>query len=267
LQLTTVNRRSAIKLIGAGAATFALGASPSICAAAMPGRRPNIILVIVDDMRFDEFGAAGHPYLETPHVDRLAREGASFSRAFHATPLCSPNRACILTGQHVARHAVYNNADRSLLSHLLPTFPQQLQREGYTTAHVGKWHMGNDPTPRPGFDYWVSFPGQGRIIDPELFAQGKLQRVPGYVTDLLTDHALRFIRVQRGTQRPYFLYLAHKAIHPDAIQRGDGSLDTAFGSRYIGAERHRGRYQGRAFSSASSPRRWCASSARCWTRA
>jgi arylsulfatase A-like enzyme len=242
-----MDRRASIKLIGGAAAGIALGAARSARAVAQPDTRPNIILIIVDDLRWDEYGAGGHPYLETPHIDRLAREGASFSQAIHATPLCSPNRACILTGQHVARHAVYNNADRSLLSHLLPIFPQAMQRTGYTTALVGKWHMGNDPTPRPGFDYWVSFAGQGKIIDPELYEDGRLKKTSGYVTDLLTERALRFIRAQRSATRPYFLYLAHKAIHPDAIQRNDGSIDTQFGTRYIAAERHRGRYRERSF--------------------
>jgi N-acetylglucosamine-6-sulfatase len=242
-----VDRRASIKLIGGAAAALVLGAPRLARPAARPDTRPNIILIIIDDMRWDEFGAGGHPYLETPYIDRLAREGASFSQAIHATPLCSPNRACLLTGQHVARHGVYNNADRSLLSHLLPTFPQELKRAGYATGLVGKWHMGNDPTPRPGFDYWVSFAGQGKINDPELFENGRLQQVSGYVTDLLTDRALEFIRSQRDSKHPYFLYLAHKAIHPDAIQRTDGSLDTQFGSRYIAADRHRGRYQNKTF--------------------
>jgi arylsulfatase A-like enzyme len=209
--------------------------------------RPNIVLIVVDDLRWDEFGAGGHPYLQTPNVDRLAAEGALFTRAMHASPLCSPNRACILTGRYVASHCVYNNEDKSLLSHLLPTFPRELQRAGYRTAHVGKWHMGNDPTPRPGFDYWVSFKGQGKIIDPELYEKGGLRKVPGYITDLLTDRALGFIREQRASRRPYCLYLAHKAVHPDAIQRNDGSLDTAYGMRYIAAERHRGRYRNAIF--------------------
>jgi N-acetylglucosamine-6-sulfatase len=147
----------------------------------------------------------------------------------------------------VARHAVYNNEDRSRLSHLLPTFPQELQRSGYTTGLVGKWHMGNDPTPRPGFDAWTSFPGQGKIVDPELYEDGRLQKAPGYVTDLLTDRALRFIRAQRGAKRPYFLCLAHKAVHPDAIQHDDGSLDVKYGARYIAADRHRDRYKDKIF--------------------
>jgi N-acetylglucosamine-6-sulfatase len=243
-----MDRRSSIKLMGSAVAAVALR---KVGRAARADTRPNILFVVVDDLRWDEFGAGGHPYLKTPNIDRLAREGASFTRAFHATPLCSPNRACLLTGQYTARHCVYNNEDRSLLSHLLPTFPQELQRSGFTTGLVGKWHMGNDPTPRPGFDFWVSFSGQGKIIDPELYEDGRLQRVPGYVTDLLTDRALGYIRKQRGAQRPYFLYLAHKAVHPDAIQRNDGSFDTAYGTHYIAAERHRGLYKNEIFPRAN----------------
>jgi arylsulfatase A-like enzyme len=242
-----LDRRSSLRLIGGSVAGATLGSIWGSARAARPDNRPDIIVVVVDDLRWDEYGAGGHPYLKTPNIDRLAVDGASFTRAFHATPLCSPNRACILTGQYTARHCVYNNEDRSLLSHLLPTFPQELQRSGYTTGPVGKWHMGNDPTPRPGFDYWVSFQGQGKIIDPELYEDGRLQKVPGYVTDLLTNRALGFIRRQRNSQRPYFLYLAHKAVHPDAIQHNDGSFDVAYGTHYIAAERHRGRYSKEVF--------------------
>jgi len=88
---------------------------------------------------------------------------------------------------------------------------------------------------------------QGKILDPELYEDGRLQKVPGYVTDLLTDRALGFIRRQRNSQRPYFLYLAHKAVHPDAIQHNDGSFDLAYGTHYIAAERHRGRYRNEIF--------------------
>lgn len=210
--------------------------------AALVTPRPNIILIVVDDMRFDEFGAAGHPWLETPNIDRLAREGAMFTQMVHAIPLCSPNRATILTGQYPARHGVTGNEARSELSHRLATFPRALQGGGYRTGFVGKWHMGNDPTPRPGFDYWVSFPGQGTIIDPPLYENGALTPTKGYVTDLLTDRALTFLDSAARQPQPFFLYVAHKAIHPDIEQRNDGSLDLAKGSRFIPAPRHAGRY-------------------------
>ncbi len=208
--------------------------------------RPNVVMIVVDDLRWDEFGAAGHPYLSTPNIDRLAREGAMFRNAYNVTPLCSPNRASILTGQYVSKHGILDNVARDRASHVLPLFPIALQEAGYETAHVGKWHMGNDPTPRPGYDYWVSFPGQGKTVDPELFEEGRLHPVEGYVTDVLTDRAVDFIRKPRG-DRPFFLYLGHKAIHPDARQLDDGSVDLSYGMRYIPADRHRGVYEDRVF--------------------
>ena len=176
-------------------------------------------------MRFDEYGAGGHPYLETPHIDALAASGATFRNAYHTTPLCSPNRACILTGQYASRHGIVDNTSRSYASHRLRTFARELQRAGYETAHVGKWHMGNDPTPRPGYDYWVSFAGQGDISDPELFENGRLQRVPGYITDLLTDRAIEF--ATRARRKPFMVYIGHKAIHPQIVQRDDGTVDVS----------------------------------------
>src|SRR4030095_14735534 len=128
--------------------------------------QPNIIMIVVDDLRWDEFSAAGHPFLKTPNIDRLAKEGGLFENAYQAVPLCSPNRACILTGQYPSRHGIVDNVARDRASHQLKLFAPVLQQAGYETAHIGKWHMGNDPTPRPGYDHWVSFPGQGKIIDP-----------------------------------------------------------------------------------------------------
>jgi arylsulfatase A-like enzyme len=210
-----------------------------------PARRPNIIVIVVDDLRWDELGTAGHPYLETPHVDRLASEGVWFSNAFHAAPLCSPNRASILTGQYPSRHGIIDNVARNRASHRLQTFARALQREGYETAFLGKWHMGNDPTPRPGFDYWAAIPGQGRTVDPELYEDGRLHTVEGYITDVLTDRAVGFI--ERDRAGPFLLYIGHKAIHPDARQLDDGSVDLSVPARYVPAPRHLGRYEEKVF--------------------
>lgn len=219
---------------------------PPLPAGTAPGDRPNLVVVLVDDLRWDEFHAGGHPYLETPNIDRLASEGALFTNAFHAVPLCSPNRATLLTGQFPSRHGIIDNVARDLASHHLETFNIPLQATGYRTAFVGKWHMGNDPTPRPGFDYWAALPGQGHATDPELFEDGRLHKVRGYTTDLLTDRAVAFIQREHG--RPFLLYLAHKAVHPDIVQRDDGSVDMESDRGYIPARRHEGRYKDKVFA-------------------
>ena len=179
--------------------------------------RPNIVFIVVDDLRFDEFGAAGHPYLETPNIDRLATGGAMFKRAYHAVPLCSPNRASILTGQYPSGHGILDNVARNRASHQLKKFPRALQRAGYETAFVGKWHMGNDPTPRPGFDEWVCIPGQGRTTNPRLYEDGRIHEVEGYITDVFTDRAVTFI--ERERDRPFFLYIGHKTSQRVSMSR------------------------------------------------
>jgi N-acetylglucosamine-6-sulfatase len=211
-----------------------------------PEERPNIVVIVVDDMRFDEMGVAGHPYLETPHIDQLARDGAMFTGAFHAVPLCSPNRASILTGQYPSRHGIIDNVARNRMSHRLQTFPQALQADGYETAFMGKWHMGNDPTPRPGWNEWVAIPGQGRTRNPELYEDGRIHEVEGYITDVFTDRAVDFVQQQRDG--PFFLYIGHKAIHPDAVQLDDGSVDLTVPRGYVPAPRHLGRYEDEVFT-------------------
>jgi len=211
---------------------------------ARPGApsRPNLVVLLVDNVRADEFSRGGHPYLKTPNIDRLAAEGAMFRSYYITTPLCSPSRASILTGQYGSRHGIIDNTNRSRASHELHTFAQDLQRLGYETAFLGKWHMGNDPTPRPGWDYWVSYPGQGRSTDPDLYEDGQIHKVTGYVTDLMYERAIRFVKRPRG-DKPFLLYLAHKAVHPDVRQLDDGSPDFSMGGgRHVPAERHRGFY-------------------------
>ena len=207
--------------------------------------RPNFLVVVVDDLRWDEFHAAGHPFVETPNIDRLAAEGAWFRNACHAVALCSPNRATLLTGQYPSTHGIVDNIARDKASHELRTFPQALQHAGYRTAFLGKWHMGNDPTPRPGFDYWVAQPGQGRSVNPEFFEDGELHTVEGYTTDLLTDRAVDFLK--RTRDAPFLVYLAHKAIHPDITQLNDASIAPGSQDNYVPAPRHLGRYDGKVY--------------------
>ncbi len=175
-------------------------------------------------MRFDDLGYAGHPSVRTPNFDRVATEGMRFDNAFAPVPLCSPNRACILTGLYAHSHGITDNADRSDRSHELVTFPMMLQRSGHETAFFGKWHMGLDDTPRPGFDDWLSFRGQGHYSDPEVNDNGRHRGLPGHASDILSDRAAQFIR--RDRDRPFLAYISHKAVHPNLFQDRDGSIRT-----------------------------------------
>jgi arylsulfatase A-like enzyme len=151
--------------------------------------RPNVVFILIDDLRWDALGVTGHPFVKTPNIDRIAKEGMIFRNAFVTTPLCSPSRASFLTGQYAHKHNIVGNEKPQVLNPLsfkLTTFPMLLQRAGYETAYVGKWHMGNDDAPRPGFDRWVSFKGQGAYNDPVINFDAKAERAPGY----MTDHAL-----------------------------------------------------------------------------
>jgi N-acetylglucosamine-6-sulfatase len=203
-------------------------------------QRPNVIVVLVDDLRWDEIGCMGHPFVRTPNIDRIANEGARFRNAFCTTPLCSPVRACLLTGLHTHHHGILDNTDRSRLSHQLVTFPRLLHDNGYETAYVGKWHMGNDDTARPGFDRWVSMKGQGTSFDPVLNVDGERNQFQGHTTDVLNRFAAAFVR--KPKEKPFCLYIAHKALHPELTQRDDGSITDPSASKFLPAKRHQNLY-------------------------
>ena len=192
-----------------------------------PARR-NIVLVLSDDHRYDFMGFMNEApaFLETPNMDRMAQQGAHLVNAFVSTSLCSPSRASILTGQYMHHHHIVDNQRPEPKGTVF--FPQYLQKAGYRTAFIGKWHMGHDDdAPRPGFDHWVSFKGQGTYFDPALNVNGTRQTFRGYTPDILTDHALEWLKDGRDTSRPFFLYLSFKAVHYP----------------FQPAERHRGRYE------------------------
>lgn len=190
------------------------GLLASPLAPAAPPARPNIILIVTDDQRFDAFSASGHTgilsFLRTPNMDRLAREGLHFRNAFVTTSLCSPSRASILSGQYAHTHGV--NALEQDLKPDCRTFPQLLREAGYETGFVGKWHLGkNSDEPDPAFDYWAAFRGQGAYFNPVLNVNGRRTGTAGYVTDVLTDQAIGFVSKRRD--KPFFLMLGHKAPH------------------------------------------------------
>jgi len=202
--------------------------------------RPNIVFILMDDLRFDELGCTGHPFVKTPNIDRLAQEGATFRNAFATTPLCSPSRGCFLTGLYAHSHGITDNVDRSRESHALATWPRLLHDAGYETAFIGKWHMGVDPSPRPGFDHWVAVPGQGKYIDPDLNIDGRPEQAKGYVTDIFNERAVAFLN--RKHTAPFCLFLAHKCVHPDLEQRADGTISDPNAAKFLPAERHKSLY-------------------------
>lgn len=177
---------------------------------AQPARRRNIVFILSDDHRYDAMSCAGHPWLKTPHLDRLAAGGAHFQNAFVTSSLCSPSRASILTGLYMHAHHVRDNF--SPLREELPTFPALLRQSGYRTGFFGKWHMGGDSdAPRPGFDDWYSFPGQGQYENPPVNHNGVRKVEKGNITDVLTDRACEFI--DTNASRPFCLYVSHKGVH------------------------------------------------------
>jgi len=205
-------------------------------------KRPNIVFILIDDLRWDDLSCMGNTVSKTAQIDRIASEGAMFRSAFATTPLCSPSRASILTGLYAHTHGITDNTDRSAASHQLKTFPQELQRAGYETAFLGKWHMGNDSTPRPGFDYWNCLLGQGTSYDAKLYVDGRFIQAKGHVTDMLSDRAVNYIKGRH--EKPFMLFFAHKALHPETAQAADGRLSDPKASNFIPAERHKDLYSG-----------------------
>ncbi|MGB9623799.1 MAG: sulfatase family protein [Phycisphaerae bacterium] len=173
--------------------------------------RPNFVFVLVDDLRYDAMSCAGHPFVKTPNIDRIATNGVRFTNAFVTLSLCAPSRAAFLTGIYNHVNGVPTNEGQELDPAKFATYPRLLRDAGYETAFIGKWHQGPTSDPRPGFDYWLSFRGQGVYIDPQLNENGREFKAQGYMTDLLTQAAVDFLK--RPRSRPFSLCLWHKAVH------------------------------------------------------
>ena len=207
-----LRRGTASGLAAAGLLAAMSGCGSSAAPTPVDSSRPNFVVIIADDMAYGLFGPARRlPFLSLPNLEALAARGAFFDRAFVTTSLCSPSRATLLSGLYAHRHGVPGNESTDL-SPDIPTYPQILRAAGYETAYVGKWHMdARTDMPRPGFDYWLSFRGQGVYLDPVLNENGKTFTRTGYITDLLTEYAVSWLR--RPRSKPFVLIVGQKAPH------------------------------------------------------
>ena len=208
-----ITRRDALKALGC----LALAGSGSHAAAKRlyaGQKKPNIVFILTDDHRWDALSCMGHPFIQTPHLDRIAREGVLFENSFVTTSLCSPSRASFITGQYAHTHGVVTN--HTPWDNNNVTFLELLKASGYDTAFIGKWHMPGKGLPDlRGVDRFISFTkegGQGIYHDCPLIIDGvESKRIGKYITEDLTDFALDYVGEKRDN--PFCLYLSHKAVH------------------------------------------------------
>jgi arylsulfatase A-like enzyme len=180
-----------------------------------PAKPPNIVFIMSDDHAAQAISAYGSKLIKTPNIDRLAKEGMKFENCFVTNSICTPSRAAIITGKysHLNGVPVFNHLDTER-----PMLSKYLQRAGYYTGIIGKWHLGgqNPYTPEngkpAGFDYWNILPGQGAYFDPVMIEMGERKNLKGYVTDIITDLAIDFVK-NRPQDKPFFLMYHHKAPH------------------------------------------------------
>jgi arylsulfatase A-like enzyme len=172
--------------------------------------KPNILFIFCDDLAYQALSCYGdeRKLLDTPGIDRLAKEGMRFDRCLVTNSICGPSRATILTGKYSHANGFYNNSN-SVFDSSQPTFPPMLQKAGYQTAIVGKWHLNSDPV---GFDYWHILPGQGIYYNPPMIDNGKQVKHEGYTSDIITDLSLDWLK-NRDKSKPFMLMYQHKAPH------------------------------------------------------
>jgi arylsulfatase A-like enzyme len=189
---------------------LALPHAPTHAANSSAPKRPNIVFVFSDDHAWQAVGAYGEDraLVDTPHIDRIAREGMRFDRCLVTNSICGPSRATVLTGTYSHVNGFYGNVV-SRFDGSQETFPKLLRAAGYQTALVGKWHLVTDPT---GFDHWHILPDQGAYYNPPMIENGRPTNHEGYVTDIITRLATEWMD-KRDPDRPFLLMLQHKAPH------------------------------------------------------
>ncbi|HPY49741.1 MAG TPA: sulfatase-like hydrolase/transferase [Sedimentisphaerales bacterium] len=206
------SRREFLKTLGvlagsAGTLSIWPGCAAGDGTARGTARRPNIIFIMTDDHASHAMSCYGSRINQTPNLDRIAKDGMRFDNAFCTNSICAPCRAVILTGKYSHLNGVTDN--RQEFDGAQQTFPKLLQQAGYETAMVGKWHLKTDPM---GFDYWNILPGQGVYYNPEMIEMGQRKKYAGYVTDIITDRCLDWLKARSG-QKPFCLMFHHKAPH------------------------------------------------------
>lgn len=187
---------------------------------AMAQQKPNIILIVSDDHSYQSISAYGSKLMETPNVDRIADEGVLFNKAYVTNSICGPSRAVILTGKHSHKNGFKDN-ETSDFDTSQDMFVKRLQADGYETAWIGKYHLGDKPE---GFDFWQILPGQGSYFNPDfIMMDGSTKRYEGYVSDVVEDVAEEWLD-QRDDNKPFCLIIGHKATHrtwmPDLVDLG-----------------------------------------------
>jgi len=188
--------------------------------------KPNIIIVMTDDQGYGDFGHNDNPIVQTPNLDEIAQQSTRFTQ-FHVDPTCSPTRAAMMSGQYSLRAGVWHTVmGRYLLSNDIETLPEYLKKAGYSTAIVGKWHLGDNYPFRPqdqGFDH-VLMHGAGGVgqaadywgntqFDDTYYLNGVAKSHTGYATDIWFDEAINYIEDNADKEQPFFLYLSTNAPH------------------------------------------------------
>jgi N-acetylglucosamine-6-sulfatase len=191
-------------------------AVPALSGGAAASRRPNVVYLITDDQRWDLMSLRGHPFVRTPNMDRIGREGALFLNSFVTTSLCSPSRASYLTGRYAHQHKVQYNRVSATFDKEERTFPRLLHDAGYRTGYVGKWHIGNDASPRPGFDYWAVLPGQGVYRNPTFNINGQVVNREGHVDRIVGELAAGFVSGS-SADKPFCLCVGIKSPHAEQL--------------------------------------------------
>jgi arylsulfatase A-like enzyme len=171
---------------------------------------PNILFIFSDDHAYQAISAYkdAKKLNETPNIDRIAKEGALFHRCLVPNSICGPSRAVVMTGKYNHLNGFFNNSN-STFDSSQQTFPKILKAAGYQTAVIGKWHLISDPV---GFDYWNILPGQGKYYNPPMNEMGEMKKREGYVTDIITDDTLNWLK-SRDKTKPFLMMCQHKAPH------------------------------------------------------